>query len=801
MKRGDWAKASVDLIAVLLFIFLPPPLVSQTNVLKGYVTDPKGNALPKASVKLFDHECVMGATTTGAEGQFQLSAASAGQFIIKVEASGFRPVTQSVIVSSSGQSNIQISMKELSTRGESVTVTADLNEGDVLSPDAAMKVFASEDLLDANPGRPGAPISIPGYPIETASSGIKAPQYFAPGVAGDHGEPIAQFVQVGSYLVPNNLSANAHGNGYADPNIYIANVIESVQVDGGAYNVREGNHALNLAAIYGLRSHLDPFIMLTGDQRDITATAGMSPSTNSWAAMEGSFGNGFLDCLEHRKQFKFNGGRTFHAGDHTLTLFGLAYLGYGYVAGLKPIYGFNSVDAAAGWTEYPDTIDDRQKDQTHTALVALNDVWKLDDHQELQLSGFFRTYNLSLYSDFGLGLIRQSEFRTVGGGSVGYVNKITKTFTLLAGMDYEREDPRRDDLDHYNFYNPAAPYFYGPFVKIIANNVTIAPVTPYVAGQGELSKYLRYYLGWRRDEVEINNQDLITPANSWSKWVGVNSPKATITFLPEQSWYVPLISLSFGKSFFTEDPRAGAAFNGPTSADPVETARSYQLVASKTFHRTDVKLTLGHETQSAEYGKIDSDQGLQFPLGPGRIRFLAVTVRQSLPNGSLQATFEQADARLVNTSYSVIPEAPRLIGDISGTYQKLPFHLQAKAEFEYVGQKVVGSGCNESSYLSGDPNALNYYCLGVANKEYRLSVARPFRDGKINVGVNMMFATGWTGQTTENFGAAGVYAPGAVGLDGHKLVPGNPVNEVVGVRIPSYASVNLTYRLGKEVAQ
>ena len=83
-----------------------------------------------------------------------------------------------------------------------------MNEGDVLQPDAATKVFASRDLLDANPGRPGAPISIPGYPIETASSGIKVPQYFAPGVAGDHGEPIAMFIQVGSYLVPNNLFAN-----------------------------------------------------------------------------------------------------------------------------------------------------------------------------------------------------------------------------------------------------------------------------------------------------------------------------------------------------------------------------------------------------------------------------------------------------------------------------------------------------------------------------------------------------------------------------------------------------------------
>jgi hypothetical protein len=726
-----------------------------------------------------------------------MKLSSAGQFVVKVEAPGFRPIEQPIGVALSGSSEITVKMAQLSTRTESVSVTADVNDLDVLSPDPAMKVFASENLLDANPGRPGAPISIPGYPIETASSGIKAPQYFAPGVAGDHGEPIAQYLQVGSYLVGNNLSANAHGNGYADPNIYIANAIESVQVDGGAYNVREGNHALNLAAIYGLRTHPDPFLTLTGDYRDITATAGMTPSAHSWVAMEGSFGNGFLDRLEHRKQFKLNGGRVFQAGDHTLTLFGIAYLGYGYVAGLRPIYGFNSIDAAAGWVEYPDTIDPRQKDQTHTALVVLNDVWKLDDHQELQLSGFFRTYNLSLHSDFGLGLIRQSEFRTVTGGNATYVNKIAESFTLLAGMDYEREAPRRDDLDHYNFYNPAAPSYYGPFIKIDGNNVTIAPVTPYVAGEGELSKYVHYYVGLRRDEIDITNQDVITPANSWSKWVGVNSPKATLTIVPEDSWYVPLIAFSFGKSFFTEDPREGTALDGPTTVDPVETARSYQLVASKTFHRTDLKLTLGHETQTAEYGKIDPDQGLQFDLGPGRIRYLAFTLGQGFTHGALLATFEQADARLLDVATaSIVPEAPRLIGDLTGTYQKLPFHLQARGEFEYVGKKVVGTACDASQPLTGGTG----YCLGVPNKEFRLALARPFLEGRLNVGVNMMMAGGWTGQTTENFASASAYGPGKVGIGPHGLVPANPVSEVVGVRIPSYASVSLTYRFGSGAA-
>jgi hypothetical protein len=782
---------------VALFLVAGTILGAADSSVSGQLTDPQGKPVSGARVTAESHGGGTRDVRSDSEGRFSFPSLPPGEYKLVGSAPGFADASQTIAVTSGAALTVQLQFVRLAQHTEGITVAADVSQIDVQAPDPAEKVFVSEDLLDANPGRPGAPISIPGYPIETASSGIKAPQYFAPGVAGDHGEPIAQYIQVGAYPVPNNLSANAHGNGYSDPNIYIADVIESVQVDGGAYNVREGNHALNLSSIYGLRSHLDPFFTLTGDGRDITGTAGLSPSKDSWIAIEGSYGNGFLDRLEHRKQVKINGGQIFHAGNHTLTLFGIGYYGFSYVAGLRPIYGFNSVDAAAGWKEYPDTIDPRQRDQTHTALMALNDVWKVGEDQELQLSGFFRTYNLSLFSDFGLGLIRQSEFRTVGGGSAAYKRRFSKNFTLLAGTDYQREAPRRDDLDHYNFFNPADPYYYGPFVKVDGNNVTIAPVSPYIAGEGELSKYVRYYLGWRRDEIGIDNQDLVTPANSWNKWVGVNSPKATVTFIPQESWFVPVVALSFGKSFFTEDPRMGSAIGqqtatgNPAAVDPVETARSYQLVASKRIHSTELKLTLGHETQTAEYGKIDPDDGLQFDLGPGRIRYMAVTLRQGFRWGQLLATFEQADARDLDTG-QVTPEAPRLIGDLSATYRKLPFHLLAKAEFEYVGRKVVGNGCDESK-----PNDLASYCLGVPNKEFRLAVVRPFLEGRINVGMNMMIASGYTGQTTENF--ATNFAPGQVGLvDG--AVPENPISEVVGVRIPSYASLNFTYRFARAVA-
>jgi hypothetical protein len=750
-------------IKIVVFVLLLTPCLAQEIVLKGRVIDPEGNALPDASIQLMEHKQVLSQTASGADGKFLVKVMSAGEFIIEAESSGFRPFSRPITVHPDSNSPIDIQMTELASRIETVTVTADVNQSDVLSPDPGEKVFVRQDLLDANPGRPGAPVSIPGYPIETASSGIKAPQYFAPGVAGDHGEPIAQYIAVGTYLVPNNLSANAHGNGYADPNIFIPEVLESVQIDGGAFNVREGNHSVDLAATYGLRSRLDPFITVTGDYRDLDVVAGVSPSPQSWMAFSASYGNGFLDRLEHRQQYKFNGERMFQVGQHRLTLFGIGYYGFSYLPGLVPILSTNSADAHV--INYGDTIDPRQKDQTHTALVALNDVWQLTGSQQLQLSGFFRTYNLSLFSDFGQGLIRQSEFRTVAGASANYLNRISEYLSLLGGFDYVREAPRRDDLDHYGFFNPSNPTYHGPFIPVDSSNITIGTVAPYIAIQGPLSRYFRYYLGWRRDEINFDNQDLLRSQNSFQQWVGVNSPKATVSFLPSDSWYAPLISFSFGQAFFTEDPRIGG---GTTAGTPVATARAYQLVASKTIHKTDVRLTLGHVTNSQQLAKIDPDTGLPFDEGPSRLRFMTFTVRRNFRVASLLATFSKADARDLNTGQPT-PEAPRTIFDLLGTIQKLPFGLQARGEFEYVGTKPLGTGCL--------PVLINE-CTGTPVKEFRGALVRPFLNDRLTAGVNFLIASGYTGQTTENF------------------YPSD-IQEVVGVRIPSYASATLTYRFGR----
>lgn len=750
--------------AFALLSFFVLPAFAATS-LSGSLTDPVGGVVQSAIIRLVRlPDSSPYETFTDTQGQFFFANLSPGEYRLTAESPGFAPVLRTLTLADDQGHEETIQFSAISRQIELVSVTADVNEMDVLAPDPAERVFVRQDLLDANPGRSGSPVSIPGYPIETASSGIKAPQYFAPGVAGDHGEPIAQFIAVGGYLVPNNLSANAHGNGYADPNLLIPQVLESAQIDGGAFNVREGNHSVNLAATYGLHTHLDPFLTLTGDRRDVDLAAGWSPGPESWMAFEASYGNGFLDRLEHRQQYKFNGERVFNVGEHRLTVVGLGYYGQSYIPGLVPIFAPDAGDA--NFPNLGDTIDPRQRDQTHTALLALNDVWQVSSSQQLQLSGFFRTYNLSLYSDFGQGLIRQSEFRTMGGGSAEYVKKFSDFFSLLGGLDYEREAPRRDDLDRYGFFDPSRPGYYGTFTPIDGNNVTISSTAPYIAAEGNVSRHLRYYLGWRRDEISFDGRDLLVTHNSFQKLVGVNSPKATLSFLPGDSHIAPQIAVSFGEAFFTEDPRVGL---GSIAGTPVAKSRSYQLVASKTAHHTDIRLTLGHVTNSAELAKIDPDTGLQFNQGPSRLRFITLAARHNFSLGFLQASISKADARDLESG-APTPEAPRTIFDMLGTIERLPLRMQAKGEVEFVGRKPLGTGC--------DPQNLHAECVGTSVKEFRGALVRPFLDGRLDAGINFLISRGYTGQTTENFYPAAF-------------------QEVVGVRTRSYASLGFTYRFGR----
>ncbi len=748
------AKAATQIAFLCLFwscfgfLVMRPARVhaAETLSLTGRVLDPQGAAVPGAKLSL---RCSAGTaarrTTSDADGNFSFQGVDPGDYILAAEASGFAAVNRHIFVRAGRPNEAELQFLELAERVQQVNVVATAPA--VLTPDPGQTILVHDEVLDANPGRPGAPVSIPGLPVETASGGIKAPQYFAPGVAGDHGEPIAQFYQIGDFLYPNNLPANAHGNGYADPNFLVSPGIGTVQTDGGAFNVREGNHAVDLAVAYGPRPRIEPFFQATGDYRDGDVVAGFDPAnpeTHGWLALEGSFGNGYLRRLEHRQQYKLNGYRVFDLGNNQLALFGIGYYGFSYVPGLIPI-DVNVSD---------DTIDYRQQDRTHTSIGVVTDTWRFTSDQKLILSGFFRTYSLDLRSNFGDGLIRQSEFRTVAGGGPSYIYKIRREITLLAGLDLRRDAPRNLDLDHADAN--------GAFQPVTSNDLTLNFVAPYVSIDGPLSRFFHYDLGVRREEVGMDNVNKIYFTNSFNETVGITLPKGTLTLLPPEQKYLPTVAFSFGEAFHTDDPRIGTGSAQPTVISP---SRAYQLVVRKEIEHTEFKATLARVTNSQELAKIDPDTGLQENVGPSKVPSITLSARRYFSFGSFQASWSRADARDRDTGQPV-PEAPRLIWDAVGAADRLPLHLRAKGEFEYVGAKPLGDGFT-----------------GVRVREIRGALLRSWAAGRIDVGVNFLLAAGYTGQTLETLALPSDAAP---------------FERIVGVPLKSYLSLTCTYHFRRD---
>ena len=676
---------------------------------------------------------------------------------------------------------------------EEVVVIGQLNDVSLASPDPSQKVMVREELLDANPGRPGAPVSIPGMPIETAAGGIKAPQYFVPGVAGDHGEPIAQYIAVGGYLVPNNLSANAHGNGYADPNIYISAVLGSVGTDGGAFNVLEGNHALNMAATYSLHPRVNRFLTLTGDYRDIDLAVGLAPSNpqkKEWLALEANYGNGLMLTLEHRAQFKWNAMKIFDPGNHEITVLSIGYWGDSHEGNLVPI-GFG--------VQLNDTLDPRQKDQTHTGMLAANDQWTLGTRDQLGLSGFFRTYNLALFSNFGEGLIRQSEFRTVEGAEAREGHTFRPWLDGMVGILYNEDDIHNDDLDHY--LSPIPPT-YGQFLPVLGNNVNIRELAPYLAVHADLGKHVGLYAGLRHDQVELKNIDKFRPEYSFNEWEGFENPKGTVTWTPGASTlhWLPSASFSFGQAFFTEDPRINVAPSATgraadALANPLERSHAQQLALDKEFAGTDVRVTVGRTTTTATLAKIDPDNGSADDLGPSALKFLTASAQHRFGFGALQAVFSKADARLATFNGvpgTVVPEAPRTIFDALATVDRLPAGIQARGEYEYVGHKFLDIG---------NPQHPDQY-EAIPVGETRLALVRSFLNGRLELGANGEITRGYTGQTTETMAPS--WMPGQVPYCAPGSGPSGLSNDfacgtnetAVGIRMVSWVGASVSWRFG-----
>src|SRR5205807_1081793 len=86
---------------------------------------------------------------------------------------GFAVLTETIVVQADGQQERNLQFSSLASRSELVTISGSVSDVGVFEPDPAQRVMIRDETLDANPGRPGMPVSIPGMPVESPAGGVK----------------------------------------------------------------------------------------------------------------------------------------------------------------------------------------------------------------------------------------------------------------------------------------------------------------------------------------------------------------------------------------------------------------------------------------------------------------------------------------------------------------------------------------------------------------------------------------------------------------------------------------------------
>ena len=219
------------------------------------------------------------------------------------------------------------------TPGDSSDKTA------VLQPTAASAIRISGEQVNAVPFlRPGEALEVvPGLIVTQHSGEGKANQYFLRGFNLDHGTDLAITVDG----MPVNMPTHGHGQGYADINFLIPELIQSINVRKGPYYADVGDFAsagaLGIDYVNKLPKNIAEMTFGSfGYRRALAAGSTVVGEGTLLAAIEGTKYDGPWDVPDNVR--KINGVLRYSQGTATdgFTLTGMAYSN-----------GWNSTDQVA----------------------------------------------------------------------------------------------------------------------------------------------------------------------------------------------------------------------------------------------------------------------------------------------------------------------------------------------------------------------------------------------------------------------------------------------------------------------
>lgn len=589
--------------------------------LSGTVVDTSGAVIAGATVLVRSANGTAQTTTqSDANGFFLISGLSAGDYRLVVSNPGFETKEMPVTI---GTAQMPTSLRvSLAVGSVSTTINVQGREDSLLgiATSATQGTVGATELQSRPILRSGEVLeTIPGVIITQHAGGGKANQYFLRGFNLDHGTDFA----ISLDGMPLNLPSHAHGEGYADMNTVIPELVERVDFQKGPYYANVGNYgSAGSANVVFFKALPQNFVQVEGGMFGYgRAVFGVSHKLGSGSLLFGGeayYDNGPWKRPDAYK--KFNGLLTYSRGGDA-DGFSITARGYhgkwnssdqiadnalplvGFFGTLNPTDGGNSqrYSLQAEWHH--------QEGNSATKIIAY---------------GFY--YHLDLFSDFTYFLtdpIRGDQFeqkdrRWVAGldarhtiFSQWFGRKVENTFGLQVRNDwinnglYQTEDRVRVDKTDADTGTilPATTQ---------ADRFTETQVGVYAENKIQWGEKFRTVAALRGDVGHVDVTSLATPANSGIATEVLPSPKVSLIFGP---WSKTEFYLQGGFGFHSNDARGVTQTVEPTSADNpypnTPSSRIPLLIPTKGGEIGVRTLAVSHLQSTVSLWYLHSDSELQ----------------------------------------------------------------------------------------------------------------------------------------------------------------------------------------------
>jgi len=439
--------------------------------------------------------------------------------------------------------------------GTSAVPVTSSSEKDVSGADVNARPFS----------RPAEALEVvPGLIVTQHSGDGKANQYFLRGFNLDHGTDLAISVDD----MPVNMRTHAHGQGYADLNFLIPELIGSVNIRKGPYYADEGDFSSVGSVHVGLLDSVNKTMasITTGSfgyRRILGMTSARLGEGTLLVAGEANTYNGPWDNPDSLR--KLNGVVRYSRGtaDNGFSLTGMAYANK-----------WNSTDqipsraVASGEIGLYGAFD--PSDGGNSSRLSLSARWaQTDDAGSSRANFYVVKSSLNLWNNFTYFLtdpangdqFHQHDDRMLGGISVSHTFK-----SQFAGLPTETEigvQNRYDDIK-LDLNNAVQRQFLSP---IRGDAVQEGSVGAFVQNTLHWTDWLRTVAGWRGDFYQASVNSFFTPANSGNANAAIGSPKFGVVLGPFASTE---FFINAGEGFHSNDARGVTITESPTDGTALQ---------------------------------------------------------------------------------------------------------------------------------------------------------------------------------------------------------------------------------------